>query len=378
MKIFRMLMVLFVAMVAASCVKDEPLNAECDILKVTIQGDVLNRDPQIFNDKVILYVKNGVSVTDLAPEFELTEGATISPAGGTPRNFQQPQEYTVTSQDGLWKKVYTIEVRRNTSINLNYSFENVRQISALGGSCFYDVFFEVGTNGEERWAWASANSAFALTLQASVPSTFPTYQSEEGVNGKCAVLVTRGTGDFGKRVGKPIAAGNLFMGKFDMTNAIKFPLQATQFGTPFSKIPVTFSGHYKYTPGESYCEPDEKGELVPVPGKTDCFNLYAVMFETMEGHEWLDGANVLAADNPQIISTAEIPDRGATEEWKEFSVPFIYRPGKIIDPVKLEEGRYSIAVVMSSSQDGDYFRGAIGSTLMVDELSVVCQDEQNN
>lgn len=87
-----------------SCIKKEPLNAECDIVSVTLSGDKLNREPQIFNDKVILIVKNDVSVSNLAPEFTLTPGATISPESGTPRNFILPQQYVVTSQDGEWKK----------------------------------------------------------------------------------------------------------------------------------------------------------------------------------------------------------------------------------------------------------------------------------
>lgn len=373
MKYFKLLLVMVVFLTGISCIKEEPLNAECDILGVTLSDDALNRAPIINNDKVILYVRNNVSTEALSPEFELTPGATISPESGTTRNFSIPQTYTVTSEDGKWHKSYIVEVRRNSSVNLNYDFENVRQMSALGGTCQYDEFFEVDADGKERWAWASANAAFALTLQASSPNTFPTYQGEDGMTGKCAVLVTRSTGDFGKRVGKPLAAGNLFMGKFDMTNAIKYPLLATNFGTPFSRVPVTFSGYYKYMPGETYCEANEKGDLVPVPGKTDMFNLYAVMFESMDGRDFLNGENVLAPDNEQIILTAEIEDRHASSEWVEFTIPFVARPGKSIDPEKLQAGRYSIAVVMSSSQEGDYFNGAVGSTLMVDELEIVCQ-----
>ena len=126
-----------------SCIKKEPLNAECDIVSVTLSGDKLNREPQIFNDKVILIVKNDVSVSNLAPEFTLTPGATISPESGTPRNFILPQQYVVTSQDGEWKKTYTVEVRRNNSVNLYYEFENVRIVSALGGACSYDVFLRL-------------------------------------------------------------------------------------------------------------------------------------------------------------------------------------------------------------------------------------------
>ena len=53
-----------------------------------------------------------------------------------------------------------------------------------------------------------------------------------------------------------------------------------------------------------------------------------------------------AANNPNIISTAEIPDPHASEEWVEFAVPFKMRAGKSIDRKKLEEGKYSITVVM--------------------------------
>mgnify|MGYP001030182749 CR=1 FL=1 len=358
-----------------SCIKKEPLNAECDIVSVTLSGDKLNREPQIFNDKVILIVKNDVSVSNLAPEFTLTPGATISPESGTPRNFILPQQYVVTSQDGEWKKTYTVEVRRNNSVNLYYEFENVRIVSALGGACSYDVFFEVGTNGKEDWSWASANPAYALTLQASVPSSFPTYQGDAGKFGKCAVLVTKGTGDFGQRVGKPLAAGNLYIGKFDMTNALKNPLESTQMGAPFNKIPVSLNGFYKYTPGAEYCAASENGELIPQPDKVDEFNLYAVFFESVKGSEWLDGTNVLSLDNPNIVATAIIDDKTAKEDWTAFSIPFVFREGKTVDPEKLRNGKYSLTVLFTSSKDGDYFSGAIGSTLMIDGISIVCQDK---
>ncbi len=58
--------------IAMSCIREEPLNAEADIESVTLSGDVLNRAPIIENDKVMLVVKFGTNVTELAPEFKLT------------------------------------------------------------------------------------------------------------------------------------------------------------------------------------------------------------------------------------------------------------------------------------------------------------------
>ncbi len=379
MRIFRLMLVTVLAVVAVSCIRKEPLNAECDITAAILEGDILNRAPIIENNKVTFIVKNNVSVTNLAPEFELTPGATIEPASGTARDFSTPQTYMTSSEDGKWHKVYTVEVRRNNSddVNLDFNFENVRKVSALMGACSYDVFYEVGANGAESLAWASGNPGFALTLQGTTPSTFPTFQSDNGWTGKCVEMVTRATGTFGEGVKKPLAAGNLFLGKFDMNNAVNKPLESTRFGTPFTNIPLTLSGYYKYKPGETYCKMNPStGKLEPVEGKTDECNIYSVFFEVTEDMEWLDGTNVMAEDNQNIVAIARLSpeQRGLTPEWTQFNVPYVYRPGKTVDPQKLIEGKYSITVVFSSSIDGDYFSGAIGSNLLVDEVFITCQN----
>lgn len=376
MRILRyFLCLMLAAMTLSSCIRKEPLNTECDITSVTLGGDVLNRLPQIGNNTVLLVLKDNVSADALAPEFTLTPGATINPPSGTVRDFREPQQYTVTSQDGEWKKVYTVTVQTNLFISLKYDFEHVR----LGESNNkqYDVFYQPGLEGENELTWASANSAFAL-LTSGGPDAFPTFQGDNGVNGKCAVLVTRATGPLGSLVGKPIAAGNLFFGSFDGTSAMTNPLGATHFGIPFNNIPTHFSGFYKYTPGDvfkRYEDVNGKREYVEVPGKVDIFNLYAVMYVVTEAMPYLDGSNVLSKDNPNIICTAEIPDRHASEDWVYFNVPFKYREGKSIDPDKLAAGLYNIAIVASASEDGDTFAGAVGSNLRIDELELTCSTE---
>ena len=113
-----------------------------------------------------------------------------------------------------------------------------------------------------------------------------------------------------------------------------------------------------------------KDKLKPVPGRKDTFNIYAVLYENTEDNRLLDGTNVLAEDNEQIVSTAVISDAHETDEWTEFDLPFVYRPGKTIDPVKLAAGGYNLTIVFASSLRGDYFEGAPGSTLLVDEVEL--------
>lgn len=42
-----------------------------------------------------------------------------------------------------------------------------------------------------------------------------------------------------------------------------------------------------------------------------------------------------------------------------------------VDKDKLKAGKYNVAIVFSSSIEGDYFRGAVGSTLYIDEVELI-------
>lgn len=44
--------------------------------------------------------------------------------------------------------------------------------------------------------------------------------------------------------------------------------------------------------------------------------------------------------------------------------------GKTFDINKMIQGKYSIAIVASSSKDGATFQGAVGSTLYLDEFHI--------
>ena len=90
------------------------------------------------------------------------------------------------------------------------------------------------------------------------------FQFANGKTGKCLSLVTRSTGFFGSIMGMPIAAGNLFIGSFDVGNAMSNPLKATKFGLPFRHVPTYLAGYYKYKAGDQFTEGGK-----PVSGKRD-------------------------------------------------------------------------------------------------------------
>lgn len=374
LKIFTISLLLAGA-ACVSCIREEALNTEADIESCTLAGDVLNRDPVIENEKVTLYLKKTADLSDLAPEFTLTPGATISPASGTKLDFSSPQYYEVTSEDGRWKKQYKVEATTSYNIPTLFQFEKVRTTKTAKGE--YQIFYETDNSGKETIVWASGNSGYALTGAGSGADTYPTYQSNIGYRNKCLALTTRKTGKYGADMNMPIAAGNLFLGTFEVLNALTNPLKATKFGIPTDAVPSRIQGYYKYKAGETFYELDKSrpDKLKPVPDKKDIFNIYAVFYESTEDMKTLDGTNALAEDNPNILAVARITDAKETDEWTEFDLPFVFRAGKTVDPVKLSEGKYSLAIVFSSSIDGDRFSGAPGSTLCVDEVTMEYRDE---
>ena len=360
MKAKHIVVYLLLAIVSSSCIREEALNAEADILSCILPGVAMTTSPIINNNSITIFVGPGTDISELKPEFTLTPGAAISPLSGTERNFNTPQEYTVTAADGVWKKMYTVSVI-DTELATNYNFEDT-----LGGKKYY-IFVE--REGDKVvMEWASGNAGYAMTGVAKTADDYPTFQITDGKAGKCLSLVTRSTGFFGQIAGMPIAAGNLFIGSFDVNNAMSNPLKATKFGLPFRHVPTYLAGYYKYKAGDQFTEGGK-----PVNGKRDICDIYAIMYETSESVPTLDGTN--AFTSPNLISTARINNAKETNEWTYFKLPFITLPGKLIDKEKLREGKYNIAIVFTSSLEGDHFNGAIGSTLLIDEAELIYRSE---
>ncbi len=367
---------LLAGLFAVSCIKEEAPNAEADIVSCTLPGDVLNREPVIENDKVTLILKKGTDRTALAPEFTLTPGAVIAPASGTVRDFTSPQYYEVLSEDGCWRKTYKVESTTSGLTTSTFRFENVR----MDSNGKYQIFYETDAAGAEIWAWSSGNPGFALTGAGSSHTDYPTYQSDNGYKeSKCLALTTRKTGSFGAMMGMPIASGNLFIGTFDVLNALKEPLSATKFGMPFDYIPTSLRGYYRYRSGEIFYKKDASAAdgMKPVPDKQDQFNIYAIYYESTDDMKTVDGTNALSEDNPNVLAVAQIdPDKAVeSDKWTPFEIDFVFRAGKRVDADKLKAGKYSLAIVFASSLHGDRFEGAPGSTLYVDEVTLEYKEE---
>lgn len=367
------------ATVLDGCIKDEPKNQECDILNVWVEG--ADYEPSFYNtsqmrvdnvvsnvSEIVFTVRSLLSLPKLPLYFDITDGATIQPASGSLQDFSEgPVTYTVTSEDGQWIRQYKVSFREADLPTYKFSFENVEE-QEQGGSK-YHVFYEVDQTGAHHNLWASGNQGVAIVQYNWSPSQFPTRQVDDGYEGKGVCLSTQYASDLGKMMGKPIAAGNLFLGGFDLIAVLINPLQSTQFGIPMDKEPVRVTGYYKYQPGETFTDKDMK----TIAGRTDEASIYAVFYRNQDsdGNKvLLYGDNVLSS--PLIVSKAEVKSLPPTNEWTRFEMFF---EGGDADPAVLSALGYNMTLVFSSSKDGAMFEGAIGSTLYVDEVEVSFEKE---
>lgn len=352
------------AFIATGCVRPEAPNAEADILKVYLEAESqMLRDPEYTNNSIVIYVKEGVDVTKMAPLFDLTDGATMEPLSGSINDFTQPQKYVVTSQDGKWKHEYMVRViAPKVEPKQTYSFEGFKMIGKDDQK--YPVIIELDAEGKELTSWASGNLGGLFTGAKNLED-FYSIPDPHGYKGNAAKLMTKSAGQAGILFQKPIATGNLFLGNFNNNLILADHLGTTEFGVPALGEPVRLEGYYKYQPGKEVTD----SKMKVLSDKTDTFDIYAVFFETSDKVKFLDGRNVLTSD--QLVSVARIEKKEVTTEWTHFVIPFVMKEGKSVDPEKLKEGKYSVSIIASSSINGATFEGAIGSTLWIDEFTLV-------
>ncbi len=360
------LLVQMAGLMLSSCIREEALNAEADITDVSVEGVTLIRKPVVTNSEVLFYVNGWQELDRLSPKFKTTDGATIEPASGTERDFTRPQSYTVTSQDGRWKKTYKVSFVSD-DVATEYHFDNMKWYEyrdtwnpAAPVQKLFHILVDKTSDGHE-FEWGSGNSGFLFAANGATADRYPTCQEEEGYKGKCAKLQTVSTAAFAL-LGTPIAAGNLFTGTFELN--FSNPAKSTRFGVPFRKKPKELVGYYKYKAGPTFTDK----HLNKIADRKDSLAVYAVLFETGDGVDYLDGTNSLTSD--RIVLLAQLKEGRETDEWTRFSIPFKAVGGRSVDPEKLRQGKYSLAIIMSSSKDGAAFNGAVGSTLYVDELKL--------
>ncbi len=365
-----------------SCFGDEPAHCEADI--ETVKLHVSNPESFFFQvtdslqsiystDSIITFtVRSNADVSAIAPEFTLSQGATVVPASGSTHDFSKgPVTYTVTSQDGKWQRRYRMlvvptEVTVTDTLYFDFEQYNIDPTYQRFYVWQYTLPYESPTT-----TWATANDGFRISMGSAQAMDYPTTPLTDGYDGAAVCLTTRDTGPFGAMARKRLAAGNMYLGTFDIKIAMSDHLHATCFGIPFASRPEKFTGVYTYAPGPTV--QDINGN--PIPNRTDSASIYAVFYRNHDaaGNKvCLYGDNVLSS--PQIVAVANLGYVTPTTQWTPWDVKFEYR--EEVDEQELANWGYSLTIVFSSSAGGGDFIGAIGSRLCIDQVRLISTEEE--
>lgn len=221
------------------------------------------------------------------------------------------------------------------------------------------------------WSSSNTGAAFIMLWGDAIPGAhYNVTKTSDAYSGKYAAKIetldTEGL-DLGFVKVPKVTSGTLFTGTFK-TDAMN-TLNSTKFGIPFSKKPLGFKGYYKYTPGKIFYRSSvataDKG--VEEKNTTDKASINAFLYEIKDDKD----APITGVDtynDPRIVATA-LFEGTDTDKYTEFNKEFVYKEGKSFDKSK----KYRIAIVASSSSQGDTFSGAPGSTLYLDDIEIIAE-----
>lgn len=345
-------------------------NTEAKITDFTIDDEVITVAPVIDEAKSTITFKVNDEATEeelkaLVPVIAISEKATVTPASGVAQDFSGGKSvvYTVVAEDGTMKK-YSVFISGTNKVVV-YDFEDWT-VDESQSTPEYQYPIAVG-------GWASCNQAvvfikgFGLLAKPN-PITyngpFPINKTEEAHGGNYAAelvsIDTTGSDNMlGQKVPK-VTAGSIFLGTFVATNALADPMTTTLFGIEYSEKPLLVKGFFKYTPGTEFY--NSNGVLEP-DTKDECA-LSAVLYEVEDVKETLDGNNIYTSE--KIVASSVYTNTG-TSEYTPFELKLEYKKDKEYDPNK----KYKFAVIFSASKDGAAYNAAVGSRLLIDDVTIV-------
>ena len=163
------------------------------------------------------------------------------------------------------------------------------------------------------------------------------------------------------------AAGNIFVGHYIRTTLSPAGAQL-EWGTPFTSRPLGMKGYFDYTPKAIDTFKEQYKNL---KGQNDICHIQVFLTDRTDIYQINSGKNEFVDLNADdIIAYGSVESNVATSTktglvngYEPFMLKLEYR-----DLVRKPN---MVVIVASASKYGDYFTGAIGSVLYIDEFSFV-------
>lgn len=297
------------------------------------------------------------------------------------------QELETTTEGDADAKVYKATatgLTANTAyeyrlVNSDRSFEVLSEFTT-------ESAVELQNGGFEAWCTASDNkSAYpnaspdvkfwdtSNTGANTIGKRNPTNETTDPIiEGKKAARLNSQFVGFGAL--GAFAAASLYVGSFGAVSGMS---ATVNFGQPFTSRPIALHGYYQYAP-VAISNIDEgkiaEGGLTVKKGDMDECAIYIALATDVITVDNSDVTKLFNPNDDRIIAYGTLPSGAATDEtenngYKEFSIPLQYKEDKF------DKKPTHLIIVCSASKYGDYMTGGNGSTLYVDDFSLIYDGE---
>ena len=346
-----------ILLLSLSCVGEDyfGLSKIGNIKSIAVGNQASNA--QIISDSLqaIVEIPAGVDLTAIAIEkLEISSFATSDKIVGDILDLNTPQSIIVTAEDG---SIY------NWTITSFVAASNP-QLDNFDLNLWYKTstdYFEPGADAAST-IWGTGNPG------TQILNKLATTPLDLGVDNLAAKMETLDNGRLAGTFGAPISTGSIFTGVFNSDNIDPSnPEAAIEFGTPFAGRPKKLRIKYAYVPG-----PENKDKNGNILAYGDACDIYALL-------------EVRAGGKTERLATAWFRSDAQQSEPTDLEIPFTY--GELDDSFPsytrpVDHGYVSrdsasfvlpthITFVGSSGFDGANFAGAIGSTLIIDDVEMV-------
>lgn len=269
-------------------------------------------------------------------------------------NKENAVSFYVTAEDVRVHRAYFLTLEGK--LNIVTPVYTMQEWETVGSS---EITFEL-----PKGLSSSNDAAIALAFVGLPMEPFFVTKDNES-----AKIITRNTFVADQGMVPPVTAGTMFNGSFSITDIMN-PLTSTHFGEAYNKKPLKFKFGYKYVPGEKYYVTSKNANECFVqtenPDMKDECSISAYLYEVNSYSESLDGSNINTSD--KVILKA-VFNGGLQESFVEKEIDFESAGNGAYDPAK----KYKLAIVCTSSKDGDKYNGAPDSALWIEHLEVISE-----
>lgn len=168
-----------------------------------------------------------------------------------------------------------------------------------------------------------------------------------------------------------LAAASLYAGSFGGLVGGVIPKGAKiNFGQPFTSRPISLHGFFQYAPvAINYVGGSQPAGTVK-EGDNDICSIFIALAKDTYQVDNTDTNTLLTEEkiknSDQFIAYGELPIEqciSTEKKWKEFNIPLKYK--------NMTDKPTHIIIVCTSSKYGDYFTGGDGSTMYLDDFSLI-------